>query len=233
MKIGLFTDSHYSSMEVSCRTRRPSLSYGKIREAMEHFRGVDMVICLGDLIDHCEKPADNKRHLSEIAEMIRSYGIPFYSLMGNHDCDVFTPEEFDALGGGRPPFSICDGKTALIFLDANYTLDGLHYAVGKVDWTQCLIPQDQMERLSMVLDDPQTERAYVFVHQNLDPDVQYQHIISNAGEIRRMLKQSGKTVKVIQGHYHPGHQNEIDGIEYRTLPAMCEGEGNHFEILEI
>ena len=233
MKIGLFTDSHYSSMEVTCRTRRPSLSYGKIWEAMEHFKGVDMVICLGDLIDHCENPADNERHLSEITALIRGYGIPFYSLMGNHDCDVFTPDEFDALGGNRPPFRIRDGKTALIFLDANHTLDGCHYAVGEVEWTQCLIPQDQIEKLRMALDDPQTERAYIFVHQNLDPDVQYQHIIANADEVRSVLKQSGKAVKVIQGHFHPGHNNVIDGIEYRTLPAMCDGEENSFEILEI
>ena len=35
MKLALFTDPHYCDKEVTCRTRRPILSYGKIREAME------------------------------------------------------------------------------------------------------------------------------------------------------------------------------------------------------
>ena len=50
MKLALFTDPHYCDKEVTCRTRRPILSYGKIREAMDTFvrEGVDFVLCLGD-----------------------------------------------------------------------------------------------------------------------------------------------------------------------------------------
>ena len=45
MKLALFTDPHYCDKEVTCRTRRPILSYGKIREAMDTFvrEGVDFV----------------------------------------------------------------------------------------------------------------------------------------------------------------------------------------------
>ena len=54
MKIGLFTDSHYSTVE-AYGTRRPTLSLGKIRTAMEAYtaEGADLVICLGDIVDHC------------------------------------------------------------------------------------------------------------------------------------------------------------------------------------
>ena len=52
IKLGIFTDPHYCDQDVTCRTRRPVLSYGKIREAMETFvrEKVDFVLCLGDIL---------------------------------------------------------------------------------------------------------------------------------------------------------------------------------------
>ena len=53
MKIGVFADPHYCSSEVLCRTRRPRLSYEKVRQVMEAFRqnGADYAVCMGDLTD--------------------------------------------------------------------------------------------------------------------------------------------------------------------------------------
>lgn len=234
MRIGLFSDSHYSSQEITNQTRRPRLSYAKIQEAMEHFRDVDLVICLGDLVDHSGERMENERRLQEIAALIHSYSIPFYSLMGNHDCDMFTSEEFDRLAGGCiPPFCVGLEEKTLIFLNANYTRSGSAYVPGDVDWTDTAVPTDQVDALRCILDSEETKDAYVFVHQNLDPDVQWQHIIGNAAEIREILSKSAKVRRVVQGHYHPGHDNLIDGIEYHTLRAMCEGESNSFEIMDI
>ena len=233
MKIGLFADPHDSTKAVSCVTRRPSLSWGKIQRAMEAFEAADLVVCLGDLTDDCEDPRDNAPRLKALSGMIRSYGKPFYSLMGNHDCNVFTREAFDTLGGSRPPFSLTmDGK-ALIFLDANYTREGKPYAPGTVDWTDTAIPGDQLDQLRQTLEAPEVTDAFIFVHQNLDPNVQWQHIIANHAEVREILEASGKVRRVIQGHYHPGRDSVINGIEYHTLPAMCEGENNPYEMMEI
>ena len=138
MRIGLFADPHDSTKDVSCVTRRPSLSWGKIQRAMEAFVGVDLVVCLGDLTDDCVDPEDNAPRLRALSEMIRGYGISFVSLMGNHDCNVFTREEFDALGGNRPPFSLRFNNVLLIFLDANYARNGVPYKPGTVDWTDVL-----------------------------------------------------------------------------------------------
>ena len=71
MKLALFTDPHYCDKEVTCRTRRPVLSYGKIREAMETFvrEDVDFVLCLGDIIDKCDDPQKNIEKTREIAEL--------------------------------------------------------------------------------------------------------------------------------------------------------------------
>lgn len=233
MKIGLFTDSHYSTVE-QYGSRRPTLSYGKIQQAMEAFSdaGADLVICLGDLADHCKEPEECIEVTTRISEMIHSYGIPFYCVMGNHDGDMFTREEFrQYTGNAYPPFyELREGKM-LVFLDANYNDDGSSYEPGKIDWTNTYIPESQIGQLKEVL--AQAKEAYVFIHENLDPDVEEHHIVHNAAEVRKVLRDSGVVKKVIQGHYHWGHENKIDGILYHTLPAMCEGEKNYFEIMKI
>lgn len=233
MKLGLFTDSHDSNKEISCVTRRPSLSWSKIQQAMEAFQGVDAVICLGDLTDDCIDPQDNAPRLKALSDMIRSYGIDFYSLMGNHDCNVFTREEFNHLSGSLAPFCIHTNEKALVFLDANYSRTGESYIPGCVDWTDTAIPDWQIEKLAQILNAPENQEVIIFVHQNLDPYVQHQHIIANHAEIRQILENSGKVRKVYQGHYHPGHTSVINGIEYHTLAAMCEGENNSYKIIEI
>lgn len=236
MKLALFTDPHYCNLEVTCKTRRPVLSYSKIREAMETFvrEGADLVLCLGDIIDNCGNRDINIEKTEEIAALIRSYPLPFYSLMGNHDANVFTREEFSAhTQGFLPPFALtAQGKT-LIFLDANYNDDSTPYLPGAVDWKNTYIPEEQLRRLKQVLDDIRTEEAYVFLHQNLDPEVQKDHIVRNAASVREILRVSGKVKAVFQGHYHKGHDTVLDDIPYRTLPAMCEGEKNQFEIIEL
>lgn len=238
MKLGLFTDPHYCDKDVTCRTRRPVLSYGKIREAMEAFvrEGVDFVLCLGDIIDKCDDPQVNIEKTKEIADLIHSYSLPFYSLMGNHDAHVFTRREFNELVNGSSlpsPISITVCGKELILLDANYNDDGSSYVPGEVDWKNTYIPEEQLHAREQKLNEPTVTEAYVFMHQNLDPEVQKDHIVRNAEAVREMIRASGKVKAVFQGHYHKGHEAVIDGIPYHTLPAMCEGEENRFMIIEL
>ena len=233
MKIGLFADAHCSTKAESCRTRRPSLSFDKIRAAMEAFADADLVICLGDLMDDCENPQDNPAMLEKIGELIASFNVPFCCLRGNHDCDMFSEADFYAGIDSSPPKVLKYDDCGLIFLDANYDACGRAYAAAAVDWTDTALPEDQIQALREALEDSEIQRAYIFIHQNLDPNVQHQHIVANAAQVRRILEDSGKVRRVIQGHYHPGCDSVIGGIEYHTLPAMCEGERNYYEIMEI
>lgn len=236
MKLGLFSDPHSCTKDVACGTRRPSLSYGKIKEAMEAFRdaGVDYVICLGDLVDECGTMEENIAEVTKLSAMIRSFGIPFECLMGNHDYQNFTKKEFRQYTGSFSSAGMirCGTKT-LIFLDANYADNGHIYKRNQIDWTNAYLPANQVRDLRDVLAQPETEEAYVFLHQNLDPGVEAHHIVRNAEEVRAVIRESGKVKKVFQGHYHPGYDAVIDGIPYHTLPAMCEGTENRFEIVEI
>lgn len=234
VKIGIFADAHYSSKNISNLTRRPILSLGKLRQAMDAFRDVDCIVCLGDLVDTCDTFQESEEKLREVGELMQSVGVPLYCLRGNHDCDIFTSEQFyERLGVQKPPFSIRNGSNVLIFLDANSDHSGQAYIPGRVDWTDTRLPEDQLAQLSEILNAEDVENAYIFMHQNVDPQVQWQHILTNAGAIRKVISNSGKVRKVIQGHYHPRHDAVIDGVLYHTLPAMCEGERNYYEIMEI
>lgn len=236
MKIGLFTDPHYCSMEITCKTRRPVLSFHKIQEAMNAFSasGADLVLCLGDLVDDCGCRESNCLAIRELSNMIHSYDIPFFSMMGNHDYQNFTKEEFNLYTDGAcPPLTAVYGHRTFIFLDANYTRDGKVYEPGKVEWTNTKIPEDQLISLQKTLAESSGQDIYVFTHQNLDPGVDARHIIANACEIRTLLEEAGNVKMVISGHYHPGHEAEINGIRYLTLPAMCEGEENRYEIMDL
>ena len=53
IRLGIFTDPHYSSQEITCSKRYNSRSLEKIRQACRFFeeRDCDLIVCLGDLID--------------------------------------------------------------------------------------------------------------------------------------------------------------------------------------
>ena len=236
MRIGLFTDSHYCNKEMLGEGRRPALGYERIENELPKFKdnGVDLVICLGDLVDDCHNEKENIEMVRKISSMIRSFGMDFYCLMGNHDYQNFTREEFNFLtDGAYPPFSVSAKKSVLIFLDCNYEDSGEVYKKGEVDWVNTRLPDDQIELLKKTLSENKDKKAYVFMHQNIDRDVDKCHIVHNAEEIRKILLESGHVEAVIQGHFHSGQRNEIDGIKYITLPAVCGISGDFFEIMDI
>lgn len=237
MKIGLFTDPHYCNADVLCKTRRPRLSIQKMRCALDEFKknNVDICICLGDITDRAPNATKEEglECFKEVLALINSYGIPFYFVPGNHDYGVATGEELERLiGSALPPYTADVCGIRFIALDANYRSDMNRYDVAGVLWTDSNLPPDQIAYLSTAL----AESPYpcvVLSHENLDPNIpRTVHIIKNAEQARDIIRASGKVKAVLQGHYHKGADNMIDGIRYLTLPAMCEGEQNSYCILE-
>jgi manganese-dependent ADP-ribose/CDP-alcohol diphosphatase len=236
MKIGLIADPHYCSREVLCGRRRPILSLRKLQDAVREFRrqGVELIICLGDLVDSDESMEKNRENLKLASSVLTDSGIECRLCMGNHDAFIFDKEEFrDISGIALAPAIIEKNDNTLILLDANCNLDGSEYRRGDLDWEKTLVPERQVLWLEKTLNECEGKNAYIFVHQNLDPAVDARHIIHNAPEIRRILKMSGKVRGVCQGHYHPGASNIHDGIPYITLKAMCEAAEDAFMIIDI
>lgn len=224
MKIGMFSDPHYSSAEVTCGNRYNSLSLGKMRRAMSYFRDkeCDMVIILGDITDtepECEMERNNLR---EVGNLLKCMHIRTVCLMGNHDSFVMPECEFyDLIGREFKPETITVCENNFVFLDACWFKSGERYRPGDTDWTDCFYPfttqlKAELERL--------TGNVYVFMHQNIDPNIREDHRLANDAEVRRILEESGKVRGVFQGHYHWGMESEVNGIKYTTLKAMCENE---------
>lgn len=232
MKLGIFTDSHYSSAEVNCGNRYNNRSLTKINEAFKYFRKekCDLVICLGDLIDTEEEHSKEVANLKEISRDLSNFNLKTYILMGNHDAFAFTVDEFyDILGEQYRPENIYGKNNNLIFIDACYFKSGIHYMPGDSDWTDTFYPEtDKLgELLSNITGD-----TYIFMHQNIDPTIRPDHRLYNDSTVREILEKSNKVKKVFQGHYHPGNTSELNGIGYEAYPAMCEKE-NAYYIIEL
>ena len=231
MKLGIFTDSHYSSHEVTCKIRRNNQSLRKIREAYAAFEAeqCDLVICLGDLTDQEDSHQKEIENLKEIAAVIQSSPLRTICVMGNHDAITLSKEEFySILEGCSPENCIIDGKQ-LLFLDACYYQNGEHYAPGDElsRWIDTLYPfADELEQHLAGTE----QDTYVFLHQNIDPNVREDHRLHNSARLFEIFRNSGKVKAVYQGHYHPGMESEHDGIRYVTFPAMCERENAYFII---
>jgi len=232
LRLGIFTDPHYSSQEITCGKRYNSRSLEKIRLAYRYFiaANCDLIVCLGDLIDR-EKDAETQRlQLGRVAEIVRGCSIPSVCLMGNHDAFAFTREAFYGILGPacQPADRVLDGKR-LLFPDACYFRNGRHYMPGDTDWTDTFYPfeAELQKTVSAAKED-----IYVFLHQNLDPHIDGRHRLYNADAVNAILASRGNVKAVWQGHYHPGARCEYNGIRYITLPAMCEGE-NAFFVEEI
>lgn len=224
---GVVADPHFSKQK-QIYNRFPSLSKEKMKAAVEEWRRqkVSFIVCLGDLINAVNDLEEDTQSATEISAILRSAGVPVFCVMGNHDIEGFSREQFTAITGFQaPPFSFVNHGYKFIFLDANYGQDGNDYE-QKMDWTDSAIPEMQCRWLEEELR-TSCETVLIFVHQNLDlrskEGEEDPHVIKNATEVRRILEGSGRVKAVFQGHFHKGYRQEISGIPYFTVPAMCEG----------
>lgn len=234
MKIGLFTDTHYCELETLEQSRKPRRAYGAVKTAYADFKenGVELAVCLGDLIHYNNGIDESMAHLEKLSALIAGYGIPTYICLGNHDNEVLSAQDFQRLSGMKtaPCCDDFDG-VRLIFLDASYTPDGEPYGREYVDWTRSFVPKEQLEWLEKCLDT--SKDCLIFIHQNIDVNVEENHIVSNADEINKIIAQHENVKAVYQGHYHYGAQNVLDGVPYITVRAMCIGEENNYKIIEV
>ena len=232
MKIGLFSDPHYSSQELTGGNRRNNLSLGKMRAALERFAaaGCDRAICLGDLTDTEDTKEQEIANMRQIAALFSDFSMPITVVMGNHDAYVFTADEFYDLLGGCEPVDIHEEGKHLLFLDTNYTAQGVKYTPHGFHWDDVGLPNpDNLREQLAALDGD----VHIFMHQNIDPAIPAQdHRLANADEVCAIIEGSGKVKAVYQGHYHWGNRSHRGGVAYITLPAMAVYEDTEI-IIEV
>lgn len=249
VRFGMVTDPHYADRPPhNNRYYRDSLM--KVSECVETMNEerVDFLIELGDLKDQGISPNESETlgFLSTIEGAFKRFNGPVYHVLGNHDHDSISKEQF--LGAvSNHGFSSARGYYAFdckgfhfVVLDANYTADGKPYDHGNFDWRDAYIPDDQLIWLDKDLRKNRSSPTVVFVHHQLD-SVAFElthriHCPGNADAVRATLERYGNVVAVFQGHYHNGSLNKVNDIYYYTLKAVVEGSGlenNNYAIVEI
>ena len=233
MKFGLFTDVHYTLKPHENSPRRQTLGMQRIREAFAAFEkaGVDAVLCTGDLVDYNYDRAMTRGFFDEALSFIRSAGLKFIFVPGNHDYAELRAQDFIARGLPLPPYTVDFPGLRIVALDSNFDAKGNRSDQSDAPWYETKLPDWELEFLKKTLDET-PDRAIVMLHQDLDDAVEQRHILFNAADARRIIEESGKVPLVIEGHYHSGADHVIGGVRYLTQQAMCDGDENHFTIID-
>src|SRR3989339_110072 len=220
IRFGIAADPHYADRDVA-GTRFYRESLAKMCEFIDlmNKEKVDFVIELGDFKDMDGDRSETSAisYLRSIEKEFKRFAGPSYHVLGNHDEDCITKEQFlsNVENKGIPPdktfYSFKISGTIFIVLDANFKSDGYPYAKGNFDWTDSNIPSHEIEWLKEILESSKSP-VIVFVHQQLDGASE--HTIKNSEEVRNILSNSGKVAAVFQGHNHTGGYSLIDGVHY-------------------
>lgn len=244
IRFGIVTDAHYADIdtpETSTRYYRQSLA--KMTECVElmNKEKVDFLIELGDFKDAAPKGDQTLtiEYLKTIENIYQQFKGPKYHVLGNHDVDCITKEQFMAnikntgIEDGLCYYSFDKNGVHFVVLDANYRSDDVSYAAGNYDWKSSKIPQSQLDWLKQDLQ--QTKKpAIIFLHQLLDGEGAV--YVDNAPQVRQVLEDNGNVLAVFNGHHHVGQYNLINNIHYYTLKAMIKGTGeenNTYAIVEL
>ena len=246
LRFGVLTDTHYADRPTA-GTRHYADSLQKVDEAIEAFNRakVDFVIELGDLKDMDAKgtPELTLRYLDSIEQRLRRFDGPLYHVLGNHDMDCLTKDEFLAhtanagRARGKAHYSFSARGVRCIVLDANFNEDMTPYERGNFDWRKAYIPKEQIEWLDEELSRHSNEPTLIFVHQMLDSfsDISPNLCVGNASEVVAVLERHSQVAAVFQGHHHPGHYSQRAGIHYITLPGVIEqaAPANAYAVVEM
>ena len=246
VRFGLVTDVHFAD-RLHRGSRYYSQSKQKLLDSIEVFNRekMDFIIQLGDYKDQDEKPEKltTLAFLDEIESVMRQFNGPIYHVLGNHDMDSISKQDFlkhtknHGSAEGKNYYSFAFNNLKFIVLDANYNEDGSDYDTGNFDWTNARIPDTQHQWLKNELAKG-NEPVIVFIHQMLDwfSDVNDSLFIRNAEQIVETLVKSNRVLAVFQGHHHPGNYSHYKGIHFYTMKALVEGclpDNNSFATVEV
>lgn len=177
---------------------------------------VDFIIELGDF---CRLDSAGQVYL----KLWDSFEGDKYHVIGNHDMDSYTPEEYVAgmkmLGRY---YSFDKGDFHFIVLDGNNLYDGKEYThYAKANYyvdpkMRAFIDPEQMAWLKQDLA-ATDKKCVLFSHQNIE------QFLNNGATVRQILEDENrragfkKVVLAFGGHNHSNYTKEINGITYMQI----------------
>lgn len=235
VRFGVVTDVHYADKATSGTVDyRGALAKLQAAVATLDGRGVDFIIELGDFKDNSGSVAATLAKLDEAEAAFTAFSGAHYHVVGNHDTDVLTKDEFFAhisntgFASASGYYSFVRGGVTFIVLDANYNSDSDddHYSRGNWSATKSYIPPVERSWIKATLA-AASGPAVVFCHQRLD--AAGSNPVGNAAAVRSIIENSRKVVGVFAGHEHEGGRSNVNGVSYYTLRALAES-GQCFEV---
>lgn len=243
IRFGMLSDVHYADREPA-ENRYYRQSLAKVQECMEvmNARKVDFVIELGDFKDQDVIPHEARTltYVSDIESIFQQFNGPTYHVLGNHDMDSISKEQFltrienTGIASSESYYSFNQKGFHFIVLDGNFTSKSLSYDRGNFTWDDALIPDHELNWLKKDLALNQLP-VIVFIHQLLDDSKSKAHSVQNAAEVRQVLEHSGRVLCVFQGHVHAEQYRLINNIHYYSIQAVTDHEGpenNSYVIVE-
>jgi alkaline phosphatase len=189
---------------------------------------VDFVVHLGDMVDWAGDCINGTAALQNMAAAFNKCEPRCYYVLGNHDVDSIPREtlarlwQIPALGY----YSFDYQDTHFVVLDTNYDIHGNPYTPDYHKWDCTYVNQYQIQWLKEDLS--KTEKpVIIFSHALLD-ELEDNHAVRNAEQIRRILENYKNTVTVFQGHLHGGYFSRTNNISYYTLKAIVQGENDFY-----
>lgn len=177
---------------------------------------VDFIIELGDF---CRLDSASQVYL----KLWDSFEGDKYHVIGNHDMDNYTPEEYVA--GMKMPgryYSFDKGDFHFIVLDGNNLYDGKEYThYAKANYyvnpkMRAFIDPEQMAWLKLDLA-ATDKKCVLFSHQSIE------QFLNNGATVRQILEDENrragfkKVVLAFGGHNHSNYTKEINGITYMQI----------------
>ena len=223
MKLIIFTDLHYYGGD------RATAIFGKTKKLTQYSIPMleqlvqkvnkeyypDAVINLGDSIQDSNTYEQDLHGLTYIANRFKEFDPPCYSVLGNHDMKMFDShaEAKEIFGYDRFTYSLDLAGYHLVFLTtaidpAVHNLGGgipkTHYMSKEdLDWLRQDLLQTELPTLIF------SHYAFFGKHEG--------EIFANAGELIKIIEQSGKVKATFSGHTHVPYLTCCKGVEYHVF----------------
>lgn len=223
MKLIIFTDLHYYGGD------RATAIFGKTKKLTQYSVPMleqliqkvnneyhpDAVINLGDSIQDSNTYEPDLQGLTYIANRFKEFEPPCYSVLGNHDMKMFDShaEAKAIFGYDHFTYSLDLAGYHLVFLTT--TIDpsvpnlggGIlksHY-MSKEDiaWLQQDLAETELPTLIF------SHYAFFGKHEG--------EIFANAGDLIKIIEQSGKVKAAFSGHTHVPYLTSCKGVEYHVF----------------
>ncbi len=206
IKFLVFSDLHYD--EVADGDKRIEDILSKVRK-----KELDFIVSLGDL---CNPVNENQK----VLEKFNSLGIPFYSVIGNHetdDCKLSEILEFFSMS--KPYYSVICNGYKLIFLNTCYMRNDeqeeIYYKNNykKSSSVYPIVPAEEIRWLQEELRDGM--KSVIFSHHSLVNDFGTRGV-NNREDIRKLFAEN-QVLLCMNGHDHGDNYSLVDGISYLTV----------------